>query len=162
MHRSGRTGRAGKLGTAILMYTSNQRRTVRSLERDVGCKFEYISPPSVEEILESSVDQVVSTLGGVHSECIEFFTPTAQKLIDQQGTVALAAALAHMSGFAQLPSSKSLLSHEQVIDGLRFSTKILSLKKYKKYKFWISNVFKVCCIRFLSACFIILYLCVIQ
>ncbi|XP_021713845.1 DEAD-box ATP-dependent RNA helicase 3, chloroplastic-like [Chenopodium quinoa] len=113
VHRSGRTGRAGKLGTAILMYTSNQRRTVRSIERDVGCKFEYITPPSVDEILASSVDQVVATLGGVHSECIEFFTPTAQKLLDEQGTVALAAALAHMSGFAQPPSSKSLLSHEQ-------------------------------------------------
>lgn len=116
VHRSGRTGRAGKEGTAILMYTSNQRRTVRSLERDVGCKFAYISPPSVEEVLESSADQVVATLSGVHPESIKFFTPTAQKLLEEQGTGALAAALAHLSGFSQPPSSKSLLSHEQVID----------------------------------------------
>ncbi|CAO2831176.1 unnamed protein product [Amaranthus hypochondriacus] len=113
VHRSGRTGRAGKEGTAILMYTSNQRRTVRSLERDVGCKFAYISPPSVEEVLESSADQVVATLSGVHPESIKFFTPTAQKLLEEQGTGALAAALAHLSGFSQPPSSKSLLSHEQ-------------------------------------------------
>lgn len=113
VHRSGRTGRAGKEGTAILMYTSNQRRTIRSLERDVGCKFEYITAPSVEEVLEASADQVVATLGGVHPESIKFFTPTAQKLLDEQGTGALAAALAHLSGFSQPPSSRSLLSHEQ-------------------------------------------------
>ncbi|KAL2906844.1 DEAD-box ATP-dependent RNA helicase 3A chloroplastic [Bienertia sinuspersici] len=68
VHRSGRTGRAGKEGTAILMYTNNQRRTVRSLERDVGCKFEYINAPSVEDVLGASADQVVATLAGVHPE----------------------------------------------------------------------------------------------
>ncbi|XP_074294264.1 DEAD-box ATP-dependent RNA helicase 3, chloroplastic-like [Silene latifolia] len=113
VHRSGRTGRAGKEGTAILMFTTNQRRTVRSLERDVGCHFEYVGAPSVEEVLESSADQVVATLRGVHPDSIKFFTPTAQKLIEEQGTGALAAAIAHLSGFSQPPSAKSLLSHEQ-------------------------------------------------
>ncbi|KAL0289524.1 UNVERIFIED_CONTAM: DEAD-box ATP-dependent RNA helicase 3, chloroplastic, partial [Sesamum calycinum] len=99
VHRSGRTGRAGKEGTAVLMFTSSQRRTVKSLERDVGCKFEFISPPSVQEVLESSAEQVVATLKGVHPESVEYFTPTAQKLFEQQGVDALAAALATLSGF---------------------------------------------------------------
>ncbi|KAJ0079702.1 hypothetical protein Patl1_24659 [Pistacia atlantica] len=113
VHRSGRTGRAGKEGNAILMFTNNQRRTVRSLERDVGCKFEFVSPPAVEEVLESSAEQVVATLNGVHPESVEFFIPTAQKLIEEQGTNALAAALAQLSGFSRPPSSRSLISHEQ-------------------------------------------------
>ena len=116
MHRSGRTGRAGKEGSAILMFTSSQRRTVRSLERDVGCKFEFVSPPSIDEVLESSAEQVVATLSGVHPESIEFFTPTAQKLIEKQGTEALAAALAQLSGFSRPPSSRSHITHEQVED----------------------------------------------
>ncbi|XP_022862006.1 DEAD-box ATP-dependent RNA helicase 3, chloroplastic-like [Olea europaea var. sylvestris] len=113
VHRSGRTGRAGKEGTAVLMFTSSQRRTVKSLERDVGCKFEFISPPSVQEVLESSAEQVVATLSGVHPESVEYFTPTAQKLMEQEGLNALAAALATLSGFSQPPSSRSLISHEQ-------------------------------------------------
>ncbi|XP_059652179.1 DEAD-box ATP-dependent RNA helicase 3, chloroplastic [Cornus florida] len=113
VHRSGRTGRAGKEGSAVLMFTNSQRRTVKSLERDVGCKFEFISPPSVEEVLESSAEQVVATLGGVHPESVKFFTPTAQKLIDERGTGALAAALAQLSGFSRPPSSRSLINHEQ-------------------------------------------------
>uniref|UniRef100_A0A5B7AYN6 RNA helicase n=1 Tax=Davidia involucrata TaxID=16924 RepID=A0A5B7AYN6_DAVIN len=113
VHRSGRTGRAGKQGAAILMFTNSQRRTVRSLERDVGSKFEFVSPPSIEEVLGSSAEQVVATLSGVHRESLEFFTPTAQKLIEEQGVNALAAALAQLSGFSQPPSSRSLITHEQ-------------------------------------------------
>ncbi|KAG4913819.1 hypothetical protein JHK82_054406 [Glycine max] len=113
VHRSGRTGRAGKQGNAILLYTSSQRRTVRSLERDVGCKFEFVSSPAMEEVLEASAEQVVATLCGVHPESVQFFTPTAQKLIEEQGTSALAAALAQLSGFSRPPSSRSLITHEQ-------------------------------------------------
>jgi ATP-dependent RNA helicase DDX21 len=113
VHRSGRTGRAGKIGTAILMFTNNQRRTVRSLEHDVGAKFEFISAPAVGDVLDASAEQVVATLAGVHQESIEFFTPTAQKLIEEQGTNALAAAIAQLSGFSKPPSSRSLISHEQ-------------------------------------------------
>lgn len=96
------------------MFTSSQRRTVRSLERDVGCKFEFASPPAVEEVLESSAEQVVATLNGVHPESVEYFILTAQKLIEEHGTNALAAALAQLSGFSRPPSSRSLITHEQV------------------------------------------------
>nr|GEV64176.1 DEAD-box ATP-dependent RNA helicase 3, chloroplastic-like [Tanacetum cinerariifolium] len=113
VHRSGRTGRAGKEGRAILMFTNSQRRTIRSLERDVGCKFEFVSPPAVEDVLESSAQQVVATLAGVHQESVQFFTPTAERLIEEQGASALAAALAQLSGFSKPPSSRSLISHEQ-------------------------------------------------
>ena len=45
----------------------------------------------MEEVLEASAEQVVATLCGVHPESVQFFTPTAQKLIEEQGTSALAA-----------------------------------------------------------------------
>uniref|UniRef100_A0A0E0KKZ7 RNA helicase n=1 Tax=Oryza punctata TaxID=4537 RepID=A0A0E0KKZ7_ORYPU len=113
VHRSGRTGRAGKAGTAILMFTNSQRRTVRSLERDVGCRFDFISPPAIEEVLESSAEHVIATLRGVHTESIQYFIPAAERLQEELGPNALASALAHLSGFSQPPSSRSLISHEQ-------------------------------------------------
>ncbi|PWZ53621.1 DEAD-box ATP-dependent RNA helicase 3, chloroplastic [Zea mays] len=113
VHRSGRTGRAGKAGTAILMFTSSQKRTVKSLERDVGCNFEFISPPSIEEVLESSAEHVIATLRGVHPESTKYFLGAAEKLTEELGPHALASALAHLSGFSQPPSSRSLISHEQ-------------------------------------------------
>ncbi|KAL0301715.1 UNVERIFIED_CONTAM: DEAD-box ATP-dependent RNA helicase 53, mitochondrial [Sesamum radiatum] len=39
VHRSGRTGRAGKKGSAILIYSSHQFREVKAIEREVGCRF---------------------------------------------------------------------------------------------------------------------------
>ncbi|XP_031247384.1 DEAD-box ATP-dependent RNA helicase 3, chloroplastic isoform X2 [Pistacia vera] len=110
VHRSGRTGRAGKEGNVILMFTNSQRKTVRSLEHDVGCKFEFLSAPAFGRVLESSAEQVVATPNGVvHPESIEFYIPTAQKSTDEQGTDAIAAALALLSE----NSSRSLISHEQ-------------------------------------------------
>ncbi|KAF9621565.1 hypothetical protein IFM89_022919 [Coptis chinensis] len=126
VHRSGRTGRAGKEGNAILMFTNSQRRSVRTLERDVGCHFEFISPPTIEAVLESSAEQVIATLNGVHSESINFFIPTAQKLIEEKGIDSLAAELAHLSGFSQPPSSRSLISHEQRVLSARSVTGFLS------------------------------------
>nr|XP_010906630.1 DEAD-box ATP-dependent RNA helicase 53 [Elaeis guineensis] len=48
VHRSGRTGRAGKKGRAILIYTNEQTRAVRTIERDVGCKFTELPRIMVE------------------------------------------------------------------------------------------------------------------
>lgn len=48
VHRSGRTGRAGKKGTAILIYSSNQYRDVKTIERDVGCRFTELPRIAVE------------------------------------------------------------------------------------------------------------------
>lgn len=48
VHRSGRTGRAGKKGAAILIYSSNQYRDVKHIERDVGCRFNELPRIKVE------------------------------------------------------------------------------------------------------------------
>ncbi|RYR00363.1 hypothetical protein Ahy_B07g088496 isoform B [Arachis hypogaea] len=48
VHRSGRTGRAGKKGTAILVYTEDQSRAVKTIERDVGCRFSELPRIAVD------------------------------------------------------------------------------------------------------------------
>ncbi|RDX65727.1 DEAD-box ATP-dependent RNA helicase 53, mitochondrial [Mucuna pruriens] len=58
VHRSGRTGRAGKKGSAILVYTEDQSRAVRLIERDVGCRFTELPRIAVDS---ASVD----TFGGM-------------------------------------------------------------------------------------------------
>ncbi|XP_027330085.1 DEAD-box ATP-dependent RNA helicase 53, mitochondrial-like isoform X2 [Abrus precatorius] len=58
VHRSGRTGRAGKKGTAILVYTEHQSKAVRLIERDVGCRFTELPRIAVDS---GSVD----TFGGM-------------------------------------------------------------------------------------------------
>ena len=114
MHRSGRTGRAGKEGTAILMYSDKQYRTMRLIERDVGCKFTKITPPRVEDVLKASSETATEAIKRVDPEVALVFMPTAEELLKEQGPSAFAAALAHLAGFTQLPASRSLITHEEV------------------------------------------------
>jgi ATP-dependent RNA helicase DeaD len=51
-HRSGRTGRAGKLGTSIVIVTKSELRKISSIERIIKQKFEEKSIPSGIEICE--------------------------------------------------------------------------------------------------------------
>ncbi|MGN7809374.1 DEAD/DEAH box helicase [Flavobacterium sp. 22076] len=51
-HRSGRTGRAGKLGTSIVIVTKSELRKISSIERIIKQKFEEKAIPSGIEICE--------------------------------------------------------------------------------------------------------------
>ena len=51
-HRSGRTGRAGKLGTSIVIVTKSELRKIASIERIIQQKFHEKSLPSGIEICE--------------------------------------------------------------------------------------------------------------
>ncbi len=51
-HRSGRTGRAGKLGTSIVIVTKSELRKISSIERIIKQKFEEKTIPSGIEICE--------------------------------------------------------------------------------------------------------------
>lgn len=51
-HRSGRTGRAGKLGTSIVIITKSEMRKIHAIERIIKQKFEEKTIPSGIEICE--------------------------------------------------------------------------------------------------------------
>jgi ATP-dependent RNA helicase DeaD len=51
-HRSGRTGRAGKLGTSIVIVTKSELRKISSIERIIQQKFQEKTIPSGIEICE--------------------------------------------------------------------------------------------------------------
>jgi ATP-dependent RNA helicase DeaD len=51
-HRSGRTGRAGKLGTSIVIITKSELRKIASIERIIKQKFEEKTIPQGMEICE--------------------------------------------------------------------------------------------------------------
>ncbi|KAJ8465120.1 hypothetical protein OPV22_027672 [Ensete ventricosum] len=61
VHRSGRTGRAGKKGSAILIHSHEQNRVVRGIEQDIGCSFIELPRIKVEG---SGGDMIDSMRGG--------------------------------------------------------------------------------------------------
>ena len=45
IHRSGRTGRAGREGVSICFYGPKGKEALRKVERSAGIKFELVGPP---------------------------------------------------------------------------------------------------------------------
>jgi ATP-dependent RNA helicase DeaD len=85
VHRSGRTGRAGHLGTSVIITHTRDGQKVRILERLVGKTFEFKAVPTGKEICEKRlynlIDEIKST--EVNEAHIAPFMPVIQeKLAD--------------------------------------------------------------------------------
>ena len=64
-HRSGRTGRAGKLGTSIVIITKSEIRKISAIERIIKQKFEEKTIPSGIEICEIQLLHLANKINDV-------------------------------------------------------------------------------------------------
>lgn len=115
IHRSGRTGRAGRLGTCICFYKPSEEELLWRVEKTAGIKFDRIAPPQPSDIIASSYEDTLKCLYSVPEEVCSKFLEQAETLSGKYsgGSLeALAAALAHMSGATAL-FKRSLLSSRE-------------------------------------------------
>lgn len=64
-HRSGRTGRAGKLGTSIVIITKSELRKISAIERIIQQKFQEKTIPSGMEICETQLFHLANRIKDV-------------------------------------------------------------------------------------------------
>ncbi|MCA3700544.1 MAG: DEAD/DEAH box helicase [Brevundimonas sp.] len=60
LHRSGRTGRAGKKGVSVLMVSYTRRRKVELMLQSAAIKAEWQGPPTAEMILEKDRERLLA------------------------------------------------------------------------------------------------------
>ncbi|MCK9541917.1 MAG: DEAD/DEAH box helicase [Novosphingobium sp.] len=110
-HRSGRTGRAGKKGTAILVVPYPRRRRVEGMLRGARIEAEWIAPPSAADIREADDKRLLDTLLTAPAEADDADRALAARLLAERGPEDIAAALvqAHRS---RLPRPEDLLASE--------------------------------------------------
>ncbi|XP_068167217.1 nucleolar RNA helicase 2 [Antennarius striatus] len=111
IHRSGRTGRAGRTGVCICFYQRREEDQLRYVENKACISFRRVGVPTANEIIKSSSKDAVRFLDSVPVMAVSYFRESAQKLIEERGAVeALAAALAHISGATSLEQRSMLNS----------------------------------------------------
>ncbi|XP_051772008.1 nucleolar RNA helicase 2 [Ctenopharyngodon idella] len=112
IHRSGRTGRAGRTGVCICFYQRKEENQLKFVEQKAGITFRRVGVPTANDIIQSSSKDAVRFLDSVPAAAVEYFRKAANELIEQRGAVeALAAALAHISGATCL-EQRSLISSD--------------------------------------------------
>uniref|UniRef100_A0A8C6V2Y5 RNA helicase n=1 Tax=Neogobius melanostomus TaxID=47308 RepID=A0A8C6V2Y5_9GOBI len=116
IHRSGRTGRAGRTGVCICFYQRKEEDQLRYVENKACITFRRVGVPTANDIIKSSSKDAARFLESVPVAAIGYFRESAQRLIEEKGAVdALAAALAHISGATSL-EQRSLLNSDAVSD----------------------------------------------
>ena len=110
-HRSGRTGRAGREGTVVLLYGSREKRALSQLERAVSRQFKRVAAPTPERVQDLKLERLLANANAQSEKDKAFWLETAQDLLDDQDSETLAGVFALILGGA--PAPKSLLTGEE-------------------------------------------------
>lgn len=100
IHRSGRTGRAGRTGVCYTFVKSNEMFWVRDTEKKAGITIKITGPPTPEQLIQAASTELQGKLEGISEKVWQSFAELSKQSMEALGPErAIAAAFAVMSGY---------------------------------------------------------------
>ena len=109
VHRSGRTGRAGKKGLCVVLVTPQDRRRAERLFTEAHIKATWGPPPSADEVRARDQEKLIREIGAMVDGAAEEDLATARMLLAERSPEQLAAVLVRMHR-GTMPAAEELNS----------------------------------------------------
>jgi ATP-dependent RNA helicase DeaD len=109
-HRSGRTGRAGKKGTAMLVVPYPARRRVEGMLRGARIQAEWMKVPGLDEIRKQDRERLISALMETPVEFDDEDRALAARLLAERSPEDIAAMLVRTHR-AKMPAAEEMLDN---------------------------------------------------
>jgi ATP-dependent RNA helicase DeaD len=106
-HRSGRTGRAGKKGLAVLLAAPNERHKLERMFKEIGASVEWKPVPTADEIRVCDEERLAARIDAMDGETAEEELVAARRLLEGRDPAHVAAVLVRLER-ARLPSPEDL------------------------------------------------------
>lgn len=110
IHRSGRTGRAGKKGICITFYTPYEKDYIDKIEYRAGIQMLTVSQPQPDEVLKATAKDIGISIGQISPDMISCFSESVDTLLQKfEPKEALSRALALLTSQSAKSAKRSLL-----------------------------------------------------
>jgi ATP-dependent RNA helicase DDX21 len=122
IHRSGRTGRAGKTGACVTFYTKWEEPMLKKIEQEAKIKFQRVGIPQQKEIYRSSSNVTLKSIIDVDPEISKYFLDYVKERVIQEFNGDYLQALANcfcvIGGHTEKVQPRSLLTSEEGMTAL--------------------------------------------
>lgn len=115
IHRSGRTGRAGKKGVCVTLSTGLQQEAVlQTIEKAVGNAFTRIGAPQPSDLLKAKAENLLEQFENLDVQMVEKMLPLAEEVCQKQPDAkqAIARCLCLAVGAIGKMQSRSILTSQ--------------------------------------------------
>ena len=106
-HRSGRTGRAGRKGLAIVLAAPQERFRLERMLREAGVSAQWAPVPGADEIRACDEERLAAAVAALAGEATEEELEVARRLLDERAPLLVAAALVRRER-SRLPAPEEL------------------------------------------------------